>query len=61
MLTTDGMYALYRELKGLLEKPTPSKVKKFTTNYFRYFTEHYYNATANWSAGAKIGKSTRLR
>ena len=52
MLTTDGMYALYRELKSLLENPTPSKVKKFTTNYFRYFTEHYYNATANWSAGA---------
>ena len=52
MLTTDGMYALYRELKSFLENPTPSRVKKFTTNYFRYFTEHYYNATAKWSAGA---------
>ena len=52
MLTTDGMYALYRKLKDLLTNPTKRIVRDMTTNYFKYFTEHYYNATEHWSDGA---------
>jgi hypothetical protein len=52
MYTADGMYALYRKLKEVLENPTPARVKKFTTNYFKYFTDFYFNKTKNWSTGA---------
>ena len=52
MISTDGMYALYRKLKDMLVNPTPSKVKDFLDHPFKYHTEHYYNATKNWSSGA---------
>lgn len=52
MISKDGLYNLYRELRKMLLNPTKGVVKKFTTNYFKYFTDFYYNKTKGWEKGA---------
>lgn len=53
MLDSNGLYALYRRLKDVLLKPTPTKVKGFLAHPFEHYAEFHGNGVSSaWNNGA---------